>query len=216
MSLIVVVGFWPTYFGQLLNGIPNRPWVVHLHGLIFTGWMVLLITQVILVATGRTKAHRALGNFGIAYGFLVLAMGLLISIAAPVLHLTAGEQTMDEAAGFLIIPLGDMVLFAVFFIPAVIYRRRPEIHKRLMLLATTALLFAAAGRMSNVISMPPAVLLWVSPVLLGIAYDKWTRRKVHPVYLAGLVILLVGFSRIFLVQSEGWLRFGRAIVRAFA
>ena len=216
MSLIVVVGFWPTYFGQLLNGIPNRPWVVHLHGLIFTGWMVLLIIQVILVATGRTKAHRTLGNFGIAYGFLVLAMGLLISIAAPVLHLTAGEQTMDEAAGFLIIPLGDMVLFGGFFIPAVIYRRRPEIHKRLMLLATTALLFAAAGRMSNVISMPPAVLLWVSPVLLGIAYDKWTRRKVHPVYLPGLVILLVGFSRIFLVQSEGWLRFGRAILGAFA
>jgi hypothetical protein len=50
-----------------------------------------------------------------------------------------------------IIPLGDMVLFAGFFIPAVIYRRRPEIHKRLMLLATTALLFAAAGRMSNFI-----------------------------------------------------------------
>jgi hypothetical protein len=79
----------------------------------------------------------------------------------------------------------------------------------------TALLFAAAGRMSNVISMPPAVLIWLSPVILGIAYDKWTRRKVHPIYLVGLVILMVGFTRIFLVESEAWLRIGRGIVRAF-
>jgi hypothetical protein len=216
MSFVVLVGFWPTYFGQVLNGIPDRPWVIHLHGLIFTGWMVLLITQVILAATGRTQAHRALGTFGIAYGFLVLAMGLVISIAAPVLHVVAGDQTMDAASGFLIIPLGDMVLFAAFFIPAVIYRRQPEIHKRLMLLATTALLFAAAGRMRDRISMPVAVLLWLSPVFLGIAYDKWTRRKVHPVYLVGLVILIIGFARIFLVESEAWLPIGRAIVRAFA
>jgi uncharacterized membrane protein YozB (DUF420 family) len=51
--------------------------------MIFTGWMVLLITQVILAATGKTQAHRTLGTFGIAYGFLVLAMGVVISIAAP-------------------------------------------------------------------------------------------------------------------------------------
>ena len=216
MSLIVLAGFWPTYFGQFLNGIPSRPWVVHLHGMIFTGWMVLLITQVILAATGKTQAHRTLGTFGIAYGFLVLAMGVVISIAAPVLHVVAGEQTIDAASGFVIIPLGDMVLYAGFFIPAVIYRRRPEIHKRLMLLATTALLFAAAGRMSNFIPMPLAVLIWVSPVLLGMAYDKWSRRKVHPLYFIGLVILLVGFFRIFLVESEAWLPIGRAIIRAFA
>ena len=98
MSLIVLAGFWPTYFGQFLNGIPSRPWVVHLHGMIFTGWMVLLITQVILVATGRIQAHRTVGTFGIAYGFLILAMGVVVSIAAAVIHTTAGDQTMDTAS----------------------------------------------------------------------------------------------------------------------
>jgi len=215
MSLIVLAGFWPTYFGQIFRGIPDRPWVIHLHGVIFTGWMVLLITQVILVATGRIQAHRTVGTFGIAYGFLILAMGVVVSIAAAVIHTTAGDQTMDTAAGFLIIPLGDMVLFAGFFIPAVIYRHLPELHKRLMLLATTALLFAAVGRMRDSIPVSAATALWLSPVILGIAYDKWTRRKVHPVYLIGLGILVVGFTRIFLVQSEAWLQIGRAIVRAF-
>ena len=215
MSLIVLAGFWPTYFGQILKGIPDRPWVVHLHGIVFTGWMVLLIAQVILVTTGRTRMHRALGSIGIVYGFLVLAMGLVISVAAPVLHVTAGQQTVDQAAGFMIIPLGDMLLFAAFFIPAVVYRRQPEIHKRLILLATTALLFAAAGRMSGSISLPLAVLVWFSPILIGMAYDKWTRRTVHPVYFLGLAILAIGFTRIFLTETEAWLRIGRAIIRSF-
>ena len=119
MSLMVLVGFWPSYFSQVLRGIPDRPWVIHMHGLIFVGWMVLLVTQVILVASGRTRAHRTLGTFGIAYGFLVLVMGIIVAIAAPVLHFQSGEQTLDETAGFMIIPLGDMVLFGAFFIPAV-------------------------------------------------------------------------------------------------
>ena len=38
---------------------------------------------------------------------------------------------MDRAAGFLLIILGDMALFGVFFVAAIIYRRNPEIHKRL-------------------------------------------------------------------------------------
>jgi hypothetical protein len=216
MSLMVLVGFWPSYFSQLLHGIPNRPMVVHVHGLIFVGWMVLLVTQVYLAATGRIRQHRSLGTVGIAYGFLVLAMGLVVSIAAPVQHFKGGEQTLDQVAGFMIIPLGDMVLFAGFFIPAVIYRNRPELHKRLMLLATNALLFAAAGRMSSFIPLGVAVVVWLTPVLIGMAYDKWTRRKVHPLYYAGLVILLIGFARIALVQSEAWLRIGRVIIRAFA
>ena len=123
---------------------------------------------------------------------------------------------MDEAAGFLIIPLGDMVLFGGFFIPAVIYRSRPEVHKRLILLATAALLFAAAGRMQSFLPLPLGVLLWFSPVLAGIGYDAWTRRKVHRVYLIGLVAMVIGISRLALTGTEVWLRVGRSIIRAFA
>jgi hypothetical protein len=66
MSLMVLVGFWPSYFSQVFHGIPNRPMVIHVHGLIFVGWMVLLVTQVYLAATGRIRQHRSLGIVGIA------------------------------------------------------------------------------------------------------------------------------------------------------
>jgi hypothetical protein len=212
MTAIVAVGFWPTYFGPLLRGVTDRPWVIQLHGVVFVGWMVLLLAQVTLAARGRVSAHRKLGTFGIAYGCLVLVMGLVVSFAAPLIHLRNGEWDMNRAAGFLIIPLGDMVLFGGFFAAAIAYRRKSEIHKRLIVLATIALLFAAAGRMP--LAQPVALVVWLSPLLVAMAYEAGARRRVHPVYLAGLGILLVGMSRVAFTESEGWLRIGRAALGA--
>jgi hypothetical protein len=182
---------------------------------VFTGWMALLLTQVAFVAFGRTATHRKVGNLGIAYGCLVLVMGLIVGFAAPILHLSRGEWKSDQAAGFLLITLGDMALFGTFFIAAMVYRRKPEIHKRLLVLATVALLFAAVGRMDFLQSGPLYLAVWLSPVFVGMAYDAITLRRVHPTYLMGLAILLVGASRTFFTESEAWLRIGRALLQVF-
>jgi hypothetical protein len=214
MSAIVLVGFWPSYYGPLLRGAASRPWVIHLHGVVFIGWMALLLTQVALVARGKTAAHKKVGNIGIGYGGLVLVMGLIVGFAAPVLHVHTGEWSRDQAAGFLLIILGDMVLFGTFFIASMVYRRKPEIHKRLIVLATTALLFAAIGRMdfkSNFV----AAAVWLSPVFIGMIYDGLTLRRVHWTYWVGLPILIIGGSRILLTESEAWLRIGRVLLGLF-
>src|SRR5687767_13901993 len=59
----VVRGFWPTYFGPLMRGeILTKYWVIELHGLIFTGWMVLLLVQVALIYSRRVRVHRKVGK----------------------------------------------------------------------------------------------------------------------------------------------------------
>jgi hypothetical protein len=214
MTAIVVVGFWPSYFGPMLRGNITRPWVIQLHGIVFVGWMALLLAQVVLVARGETRTHRRLGRFGIWYGWLVLVMGVVVSFAAPLIHLAAGEWDMDRAASFLIIPLGDMVLFGGFFGAAVAYRTRPETHKRLIVLATVALLFAAIGRMSFIQSTPLLVLIWVSPVLVAIGHQALTRRRFDWLYATGLVVLLIGAARVPLGQSALWLRASRALLQS--
>jgi hypothetical protein len=214
MTAIVVVGFWASYFGPMLRGNVARPWVIQLHGAVYAGWMALLLAQVALVAGGRTRTHRRLGQFGIWYGCLVLVMGVAVSFAAPLLHLAAGEWDMDRAAAFLIIPLGDMVLFAGFFGAAVAYRSKPDVHKRLIVLATVALLFAAIGRMSFIQSTPLLLLIWVSPVLVALAHEALTRRRLDPIYSMGLVILLAGAGRVAVAQSDPWMRTGRALLRS--
>jgi hypothetical protein len=215
MIALVIKGFWPSYFGPLLSGTATRPWVIHLHGIVFSGWMVLLLAQALLVALGRTATHRKVGEFGMFYGGLVLLMGLIVGFVAPILHVQSGEWTRDRAAGFLLVILGDMALFAVFFIGAMIYQREPEVHKRMIVLATVALLFAAVARM-GLFDRPLLMLaVWLSPVIIAMGYDIFSRRRVHPAYFVGSAILLVGYSRVLFLESEAWLRMGRVLLGFF-
>jgi len=172
------------------------------------------VAQAALVTLGRVRLHRQMGSVGIGYGALVLVMGLVVTFVAPVLHVRAGEWTVDRAAAFLILPLVDMVLFAGFFGGAIRYRRTPEVHKRLILAATVALSFAAVARMFPGPSLL-AVLIWLSPVLAAMMVDLWTRGRVHGVNVLSLVVLAIAFARVLVMETEGWRRFGRAILGPF-
>jgi hypothetical protein len=213
---LVLAGFWPSYYGALLSGAASRPLIIHIHGAVFMGWMALLVAQVVLAWRGQVQTHRRLGQWGIAYGFAVLAMGTVVGIAAPVMHLNAGEWTEERAAGFVLVTMGDMVLFGSLFIAAVIYRRKPEIHKRLMLGATVALLFAAVGRLQLIDRAPvAAAAVWLSPLLIGMLYDWRTRGRPHIVYVISAVWLFVGGTRVLVTDSAAWQPIGRAILAAF-
>lgn len=215
MVAIVLIGFWPSYYGQILHGIPDRPLVLHAHGAIFTGWLGLLIAQVALAWRGKVQMHRRVGRWGVAYGFLVLAMGIVVGLAAPVMHADSGEWTRDRAAGFVLITMGDMVLFGSLFVAAVVYRRRPEIHKRLMVGATVALLFAAVGRMPLDSRPLVATVVWLSPILIGMLYDWKSRGRPHAAYVISAVWLLVGGMRVLVSQSAAWLPIGHAVIDFF-
>lgn len=209
---MVVAGFWPTYFGPLATGrIATRPWIIHLHGAVFTGWMALLLLQVGLAASGRVRLHRRVGRAGIAYGALVLLLGTVVTFAAPVLHVRAGEWTTEAAASFLLLPLVDMILFAGFFGAAVAYRQKPEIHKRLILAATVALAFAAVARMN--LHPIPFFLLWLAPMAAAMTFDVMSHGRVHVVNAVTTAIMAVAFLRIFLMESQGWLAIGHALLR---
>jgi hypothetical protein len=209
----VVTGFWSTYFGTILSGGVTRPLVMHVHGAIFTGWMLLLLLQVGLASTGRVRAHRRVGVFGAWYGVMVWIMGVVATFAAPVMHVQAGEWSVDAAAGFLILPIGDMILFGAFLGAAVKYRHKPELHKRLMVCATVALSFAAVGRMN--LSLPLFFLIWMAPMAALAAFDFRSARGIHAVTALGSVVMAVAFWRVLLVESEWWLAIGRPLLKPF-
>jgi hypothetical protein len=214
MAAVTVVGFWPSYFGPMLRGDVARPAIIQAHGIIFVGWMALLMAQVVFAARGRIDLHRRIGRYGIAYGWAVLAMGIVVGPAASVIHVQAGEWTRDRGAGFLLTTFGDMALFGGFFAAAVVSRARPEIHKRLMVAATVALLFAAVGRMQFIESPWLRAAVWLSPLFVGMAHDWVSSRRIHWTYLVATTVLFIGAMRILFVGSETWLRIGRPIIDA--
>lgn len=205
ITTIAFVGFWRTYFGPLLAGHVEVLPLVHFHVVVYVGWLALFIAQAAFAGVGRVDLHMRLGRFGIGYGVFVIAVGLLVGFGMFVVRVRAGAEA--EAIGRLFGPVVDMMVFTPLFAASVHYRLKPELHKRLMILATTTLLVAAVTRMRTF--LPSLVLMqvvWSAPILLAMAYDYAKHRLVHPIYVFGLVLLLMESQavRSVLRASEPW------------
>ena len=197
---LAVVGFWPTYFGPLLTGgvprsvsrvSPQMTPVVHFHAVVFVLWLLLFALQVGLAATGRIALHMRVGRWLMAYGFVLIVAGLMVASKGFTDLLATGD--VFRAQRWLFGILRELAFFAPFLAAGWAYRHRPEIHKRLMIVATLILVVPAVGRMTFLGTPPPLwkyMVVWPLPVYMAMIYDFRTRKLVHPVYVIGLAAML--------------------------
>jgi len=202
----VFVGFAPTYFLRSRCVAQPLPLYLELHGIVFTAWIVALVAQTTLVAVRRVDLHRRLGWAGVVVAALMVVMAVTAGILSGRRDVAAGHEA--EALSFLTVPFFDIGVFLVLVTAAVRYRREPETHKRLMLLATINILDAAVSRWPlAIMSTSPHAYFLVTDgfVVIAIAYDLVSRRRVHPAYLWGGLLMLVGqFSRDLIGQTAAW------------
>jgi len=130
-----------------------------------------------------------------------------------VLNVETGDWSATQAAEFIILPIGDLLIFCGLFAAGIAFRHRASVHKRLMVLASVALLLAPIERSTGG-SLLAIAALWLSPAILSMSYDVWRHRRIHPANLVGVAVLLLGFTRLLIMDSEGWLQIGRAIIVA--
>jgi hypothetical protein len=210
MALAVVYGFSRSYYFKLSFGTPVLSPLFHLHGALFTSWLVLLVVQTSLVAAGRTPLHRKLG---VAGGVLAAAMTMVAILVSRVLGSRAPADPM--ALGFLTVPLATVVVFPAFVGAALWWRRFPEVHKRLMLLGTIELLPAGFGRWPILSTAGPLGFLGL-PDLFIVAmaiYDRARIGRVHPATLwGGLFLIASQVLRVVLGNTAAWQAFARWFV----
>jgi hypothetical protein len=214
ITLIAFTGFWPTYFGKLLAGTVSAPLIIHIHAAVFVVWLALFIAQAVLAASGRRALHVKLGPWLMAYGVFLIAVALLTSVA--IFHQRVEAGNFAEATRRLFAPLRDMLVFAPFLAAGWIYRRNPEIHKRIMVAATTILLIAAVNRLAFLgrpVPMLQFLLVWLAPVYLAMAWDWYTRRIVHPVYVIAALVMVSMRLILPLRDTEAWLAFATWLAR---
>ena len=206
--IIVLIGFAPTYYLKFAFGdAPLPSLLVHLHGFCMTMWIALFITQVFLISSKRIKVHQRLGIFGLILAPMIVIVGWMTGIAAA----ARGSAPPDiPPLSFLIVPFGDMVVFAILFSGAMYYRRKPADHKRLMLLTVLNFLPPAIGRFPTELANSPLFFFGV-PDALAITFlisDTWKNRKVNMVFLAGMVLLIAShIIRLTVASTDTWLRF---------
>jgi hypothetical protein len=209
-AITVLAGFSRTYYLRPYFNTSGLPLLLHFHGLIFSSWLALLVTQTSLVAAKRTDIHRRLGIAGSVLAVMVVVIGSFTAVfRAKIVEVPPG---VASPLIFLTIPLGDMLVFAILVGAGFYFRRRVDVHKRLMLLATIAILPAATAR------LPFAFIQEVGPLaFFGLAdlfivpcliYDLVARGRPHrATVLGGLLIVVSHPLRLMIGNTGAWLAF---------
>jgi hypothetical protein len=205
MSFTAYWGFAYTYFTPVLAGTyPEVSPAVHIHGWSFFLWFLLLPFQALLMATGLRRTHMTLGGASVALAAVMVLTGILVASVRINQGLSATEP--DELTMFwkdfgqLI--MYNMILFVGFYGTAIARRDQPDVHKRMMVLASASILPAAIFRIIVGLTgfywlatpgwvMPAAFFLPAVFIVIGMVYDRVAKGSVHRAYLVGLPVLLV-------------------------
>ena len=227
--LLPLGGFFGTYLVPVATGTFNRPTILHLHALLTISWIGLFVLQSWLIARGQVVRHRAMGLAGIALATATFFTGAIVTIKAMNRGIAAGDE--HSARALAIVSLTVISMFAGLFAAAIVNIRRPEYHKRLMLMSTIAIMPPALARLIAMAatrsllgsqgvgaeSLPVttgfafATLVGVATdllVVVAMVYDWRTRGRPHRVYwIAGAIIIAIQTLRIPIGTTGAWMGF---------
>jgi hypothetical protein len=215
----LLIGFAPSYLLPLLGmetalARHGLPLLVHLHGIVFFAYLALYVGQTWLAATGRTAVHRRVGTMlGPPMFVALLLMGVAISIWGP-------ERIASEPAAvvFLAWLAGDIAMITAFMGGALLLRRDPASHKRLMALAMAVMVAPGLGRVIGWFAPESLTGLWLPPALFALALLAFDLSRSRPLPRAtawGVPVLLLSQGlRIWAMESPAWLPAGAGFLRA--
>lgn len=220
MAAVVFTGFAPSWFlrSYIAAPVPLPPLspLIILHGTAFTLWMMLFIAQSSLVAANRRDIHRKLGWCGLGLALAMLVLGYM----AAVNSLRQGITPLPAIppAAFFAVPILSLLAFAPTVSLGILNRKRPNHHKRYMLLAAMGLLIPAAAR----------IPLWyfpaISPLVFGyatadvfflalLAYDYFRLGKIHPAtWIGGAILIASEPGRVLVGQTSWWQAFANSLI----
>ena len=219
LAAIVYYGFSHTIEENLFHGSFPRPAVLYVHAAAFSLWMVLLVVQSGLIAVARRpRWHRWLGWGGLVLGSAMPVLGVWSALRMT--RLRAGFGDLDDVV-FLILALWDMAAFATLFGPAMLWRQRPEHHRRLILMAACVISVAGLTRFPPWLPQIEGVV-WpyyaYIDALMGLAVlrDLVVLRRVHPVFRVGLPVLIAGqavANTIYMTRPSWWMHTAEWLIR---
>lgn len=206
MLAAVSLGFARTYFLAGVFHAPLPSLIIHIHGAVFSCWMLLVLTQTTLVSAGRVDIHRKLGLAGFGLACLMVVLGILAT--ADELRRMGSIPPPPDMKAFAIIPLTSILMFGVFIALAYRARKDSALHKRLILLAMTDMMVAAIARWPFAVvyqNVEHAALVSCFTLVALALYDLWSTHRIHRATLWGaLVIILVQQSRETIGATAVW------------
>jgi len=192
MFIVNFAGFAPTFFLRPYFDVPQIPIYLYVHGVVGTAWFALVVTQAVLIANRKFTRHRQLGWVGVGLGVAVIGLGVYTSTHMVPRNAAAHALSEADIELYSVVTAADLAGFVVFptlVALAIYFRRRPDIHMRLMLIATLEMTGPAAARMGSWGGVYVPIILTAMLGLMAalVAHDLWTRRRIHLATILGLV-----------------------------
>lgn len=222
--LAVFAGFGPDIIRHLRSNAAPYPIAVHVHAVVTLAWLTLLTSQALLIRKGEVRLHRKRGTVGALLAIAVIFVGFWAALAFE----GAAMATPERRPHFLAIEWSNIIEFAGLAAAAVIARKRPSAHKRLILLATLSLTPAAFNRAVGKPFLHPLLgsgvwqtLVQIFPMtdllVLGIGlYDWSTRRRLHPAWVLGAMWMMAGqLTASWLFYNPTWKAIATSILEAW-
>lgn len=215
------IGFSTTYFIPVATGRFPGPWIAHVHGFLFLSWILLLVVQTNLIRRRTMNLHRRIGSWALP---LALAMALSgIGVGVHAVRRDLADGIGEVAYSQLIGVVAAMTIFVLYVGIALWNRKRPDWHKRMILLATIAILWPAWFRFRHLMPWLPrpdillAVVASDSLIVIAMMRDRLKFGHVHPAYwIFGLGLIAEHVAEVVLFDTPVWRATARAIYTAIA
>jgi hypothetical protein len=217
LALVIIAGFSRTYYFRFLTDLPPMTFLVHLHGVVFTAWLVLFIAQTRLIAAHRVDLHMKLGIAGLVLAVIITGVGfwtVVVQAGTPAVRPSGLTNTQHTLIG-----ITSIGMFIAFIALGIATRRRGAVHKRFMVLAMIASLSPATARLMTALDLFEYRHLFVSGVaaafVIACLVHDWRRyRVVHPVYVIGGALIVASWPwRNMAARQEWYQPIGEAIAR---
>ncbi len=196
---------------RYLHQKPPAPTIVHVHAAVFTVWMLLLTSQVLLVLRDRVAFHRKLGVFAVGWACLMAFMGpaAFVSVVAQ-----AAKLHGPFPYPFLSVHFADIGGFLVLLVWGIALRKNPAAHKRMMILSTVSLADPGFNRFIGYVvpAEPQSVLVWflyafygnILLIVLMLAWDWWRGRIMRSFVVGAAGLLAAEYVASFLYFWKPW------------
>lgn len=207
--IAILVGFSKTFIIPLVSGTKTWPLTIYAHAFFVFGWVIIFLTQSLLIQNKKYKIHIFIGRWA-----AFIAVGAAISIIPASLFQI--ERELKEGLGQTAISsivgsLASATMFLILVTLGILNRKRPQVHKRFMLLATILLIWPAWFRWRHYfpsVERPDiwfAVVLSDSLILVAFIWDWLKNKYIHPaLFYGGLFIIAENVMEILLFDSKGW------------
>jgi hypothetical protein len=154
LVMLMFLGFQQFYLHG--KAYPNRELaspirtLVIMHGIGMSAWVLLFLVQPLLIMAGNRHAHMMLGRIGAVLAVCIVILGLRLGIESTLISPPEMRIWGLAPKQFMAVPIIGIIIFAGFVIAGVWNRRRPEVHRPMMLLATLAAMPAAVSRIDSI------------------------------------------------------------------